>query len=79
MNTTQITAEHLKQLVERIERLESEKKDIAESIRYIYAESKSHGFEPKIIRQIVKLRAMDASSREELDFLLDSYKNALGL
>jgi uncharacterized protein (UPF0335 family) len=74
-----IEADQLRILVERIERLEEEKEGIASDIRLVYAESKSVGFDPKIIRQIVRLRKMDAHEVDEQETLLQLYKNALGM
>ena len=73
------SAEQLRLFVERIERLEEEKKAIADDIRLVYGELKSEGFDPKIVRMIIRLRAMDSSDRQEQEQLLDTYKAALGL
>ena len=69
----------LKSFVERIEKLEEEKKALAEDIREVYAEAKSAGFDAKIMRQIVRLRKLDNAERQEQEALLDLYKQALGL
>jgi uncharacterized protein (UPF0335 family) len=74
-----LSKEHLKQFVERIERLEEEKANIAHDIREVYAEAKGTGFDSKILRQIVRLRKMDQHDREEQEHMLDIYKRALGL
>jgi uncharacterized protein (UPF0335 family) len=74
-----ISAEQLRLFIERIETLEEEKKGISDDIRDVYAEAKGTGFDPKIMRQIVKLRKMEASARQEAEALLDTYKTALGL
>ena len=66
-------------MIERIERLEEEKKGIADDIRDVYAEAKAVGYDPKIMRQIVRLRKMKPDDRSEQDMLLDTYKNALGM
>jgi uncharacterized protein (UPF0335 family) len=71
--------ERLRSFIERIERLEEEKKDLLTNIREVYAEAKGTGFDPKIMRQVVKLRKMDASDRQEQDYLLDTYLHALGM
>lgn len=68
----------LKALVERIERLEEEKATLAGDIREVYAEVKGHGFDAKIVRQVVRLRKMDTSQREEQEAVLDLYMSALG-
>ncbi len=74
-----IAGEQLRSIIERIERLEEEKAALAADIRDIYAEAKGNGFDNKALRQIVKLRKMDSGEREEQDFLLDTYKRALGM
>jgi uncharacterized protein (UPF0335 family) len=68
----------IKRLVERIERLEAEKKNLAEDIREIYVEAKSQGYDPKVLRQVVKYRAADKAKREEMEALLQSYLEAMG-
>ena len=73
------TDDRLRLLIERIERLEEEKKGIADDIRDVYAESKAVGYDPKIMRQIVRLRKMDPNDRSEMEMILDTYKAALGL
>lgn len=67
----------LRSFIERVERLEEEKKNIMEDIKDVYAEAKSSGFEPKIMRQVVRLRKMDGDKRAELEALLDIYLHAL--
>jgi uncharacterized protein (UPF0335 family) len=74
-----IAADRLKSFIERIERLEEEKTAIAGDIREVYSEAKSTGFETKIMRQVVRLRKMEAHDREEQEQLLDLYKRAVGL
>tara|TARA_B100001146_G_scaffold221952_1_gene233387 strand:- start:822 stop:1067 length:246 start_codon:yes stop_codon:yes gene_type:complete len=74
-----IAAERLRQLIERIERLEDEKAALAADIREIYAEAKAVGFDAKIMRQIIKLRKMDTADQQELEALIDTYKHALGM
>ena len=69
----------LKSLVERIERLEEEKKAIADDIKEVYAEAKGHGFDTKALRALVSLRKQDASERAELEAVLETYKAALGM
>ena len=73
------TDDRLRLLIERIERLEEEKKGIADDIRDVYAEAKAVGYDPKIMRQIVRLRAMDANDRSEQDMILETYRAALGM
>tara|TARA_B100001057_G_scaffold275815_1_gene276090 strand:- start:94 stop:345 length:252 start_codon:yes stop_codon:yes gene_type:complete len=72
-------AEQLQQLIERIERLEEEKRALMADIKDVYAEAKATGFEPKIMRQIVRLRGMDRELLNEQDELLKTYRSALGL
>jgi uncharacterized protein (UPF0335 family) len=69
----------LRLLVERVERLEEEKKGIAYDIRDVYAEAKAVGYDAKIMRQIVRLRKMKPDDRAEMEALLDTYKAALGM
>src|SRR3546814_8985798 len=71
--------EQLRLFIERSERLEEEKKGIADDIRDVYNESKSQGYDPKIMRQIVRLRKMPVHDRKEMEAILDVYKSALGL
>lgn len=74
-----VSADQLRSIIERIERLEEEKSNIAADIRDVFAEAKGNGFDVKAIRQIVKLRKMDQSQREEEETVLDVYKRALGM
>jgi uncharacterized protein (UPF0335 family) len=71
--------DHLKAIVERVERLEEEKKAISDDIRDVYAESKASGFDVKALRAIVRLRKMDSSEREEQEKILATYMHALGM
>ena len=73
------TDDRLRLLIERVERLEEEKKGIADDIRDTYAEAKAVGYDAKIMRQIVRLRKMQPNDRQEMEALLDTYKAALGL
>ncbi|MBE9604619.1 DUF2312 domain-containing protein [Acetobacteraceae bacterium H6797] len=74
-----IAADRLRSIIDRIERLEEERKALAGDIKDIYAEAKSAGFEPKVIRQIISLRKREPSEVEELETLLDLYRRALGM
>ena len=74
-----ITAEQLRSYIERIERLEEEKAGLASDIKDIFAEAKGNGFDVKTMRQILKIRKMDASDRDEQEALLDLYMHALGM
>ena len=69
----------LRSLVERIERLEEEKKTIAADIKEVYAEAKGHGFDTKILRKVISLRKKEATEREEEQSMLDLYMEALGM
>ncbi len=71
--------DRLRLLIERVERLEEEKKGISDDIRDVYMEAKAVGYDPKIMRLIVKLRKMKPDDRSEQDMILDTYKNALGM
>ena len=72
-------AEQLTRFIERIERLEEEKRALMADIKDVYAEAKATGFEPKIMRQVIRLRTMDRDLLSEQDALLDTYREALGL
>ena len=72
-------ADQLRQYIERIERLEEEKRALMADIRDVYAEAKATGFDPKIMRQLVKMRAMDRDLLHEQDELLQTYRTAVGL
>jgi uncharacterized protein (UPF0335 family) len=74
-----VAAEQLRLFIERIERLEEEKKGMADDIRDVYAEAKSQGYDSKTMRAIVRLRKMEKQAREEAEHLLETYKAALGL
>lgn len=73
------TDDRLRLLIERIERLEEEKKGITDDIKDVYAEAKATGFDPKIMRQIVRLRKLRPDDRREMEVLIDTYKSALGI
>lgn len=74
-----IAADVLRSFIERVERLEEEKKNFADDIKDVYAEAKSQGFDAKIMRQIVRLRKMEDNDRQEQEALLDLYTHALGM
>ena len=74
-----IAGERLRSLIERIERLEEEKRTLAADIKEVYAEAKGTGFDTKIMRQIIRLRRMDKDDVDEQETLLDIYKRALGM
>ena len=79
MAEANVAADQLRLFIERIERLEEEKKGIADDVRDVYAEAKSNGYDTKTMRKIVALRKMESHTRQEADALLDTYRNALGL
>ncbi len=74
-----VARDQLRSIVERIERLEEEKKNIADDIREVYAEAKGNGFDTKVLRQVVRLRKQDLSERQEQDAVRDLYLQALGM
>ena len=74
-----VSGDQLRAFVERIEKLEEEKADIATAISEVYAEAKGTGFDAKVMRQLIRLRKMDAHDRDEQETILDIYKHALGM
>ncbi|MCF1504060.1 DUF2312 domain-containing protein [Afifella sp. H1R] len=74
-----VAAGQLRAFIERIERLEEEKKTLSEDIREVYAEAKSNGFDTKVMRQVVRLRKQDVAERQEQEAILDLYMHALGM
>ncbi|MDE2103920.1 MAG: DUF2312 domain-containing protein [Patescibacteria group bacterium] len=78
-NSASATDDRLRLLIERVERLEEEKKGIADDIRDVYAEAKAVGYDPKIMRQIVRLRKMNPDDRREQQAILNTYACALGI
>ena len=74
-----VAADELRLLIERIENLEVDKKNVSDDIREVYSEAKNRGFDPKIMRQIIKLRAMESHERQEWEAVLDTYIAALGM
>ena len=77
--TANTSVNQLSQYIERIERLEEEKRALMADIRDIYSEARATGFEPKIMRQIIKMRGLDREVLAEQDILLSSYRAAVGL
>ena len=75
----QFAKDQLKAIIERIERLEEEKKTISDDIRDVYAEAKGNGFDVKALRTIVRLRKQDANERAEQETILETYMQALGM
>ncbi len=78
-NTYRVTADELRSFIERIERLDAEKKDLAEAQKEVMAEAKSRGYDTKIIRKVVALRKREPDDIAEEEAVLDMYKEALGM
>jgi uncharacterized protein (UPF0335 family) len=78
MADSSVAAGQLRSLIERIERLEEEKKAIADDIKDVYGEAKANGFDTKVLRQVVRIRKQDQAERQEQEALLDLYLAALG-
>ncbi len=76
---TNVAADQLRLFIERVERLEEEKKGMSDDIRDVYSEAKAMGYDPKIMRQIVRLRKMEPHDRQEMQAILETYMSALGL
>lgn len=74
-----VARDQLRAFIERIERLEEEKKSIGDDIKDVYAEAKGTGFDTKVIREIIKLRKLDQNERMEMEAILDLYMQALGM
>ncbi len=74
-----IASDRLRTIIERVERLEEEKAALAEDIKEIFSEAKSAGFDVKILRQVIRLRKLDSSDRQEQEAILDLYKRALDM
>jgi uncharacterized protein (UPF0335 family) len=79
IKTGGVAADRLRSIVERIERLEEERKALASDIKDIYAEAKSAGFDPKVLRQLIRIRKQEAAEVEEQETMLDVYRRALGM
>jgi uncharacterized protein (UPF0335 family) len=79
VQTGGIAADRLRSIVDRIERLEEERKALASDIKDIYAEAKSAGFDVKVLRQLIRIRKQEAAEVEEQETLLDVYRRALGM
>lgn len=76
---TRFAAGQLRSIIERIERLEEEKKSISDDVREVYAEAKGNGFDVKALRTIVRMRKQDPSQRQEAETILETYMQALGM
>lgn len=79
MKTNAVNGGHLRSFIERIEKLEEEKRAISDDIKDVYGEAKGTGFDAKVMRKIVSLRRQDKSKRQEEAEILDLYLNALGM
>ena len=79
MSETNATEDRLRLLIERVERLEEEKKGISDDIRDVYNEAKAVGYDVPAMKQIVKIRRLLPENRREMDMILDTYKSALGI
>lgn len=79
MSEATVSDEHLRQYIERVERLAEEAKGISDDIKDVYLEAKSMGYDPAIMRQIVRLRKLPPHDRKEMEAVLDVYKSALGI
>lgn len=79
MSEGNINKQELESILERIERLEAEKKNISEDIREIYSEAKGRGYDTKALRTLIRLRKMDEEKRIEEETVLDTYRIAIGL
>lgn len=78
-SATAVAADQLRSIIERVERLEEDKKSITDDIKDVYAEAKGNGYDVKALRTIVRLRKQDADERQEQESILDAYKAALGM
>lgn len=79
MSNGVVAADQLRLFIERVERLEEEKRGVTDDIRDVYAEAKANGYDPKIMRMVVRLRRMETHTRQEQDAILETYRSALGL
>jgi uncharacterized protein (UPF0335 family) len=79
MSDGNVAADQLRQYIERVERLEDEKKGMQEDIKDVYLEARSQGYDPKTMKAIVRLRKMEKDARDEAEALLETYKAALGM
>lgn len=76
---TNVASDKLKQYIDRIERLEVDKKNVSTDIKSVYLEAQAEGFDTKIMRQVVRLRKMEKDARDEADMMLETYRNAIGI
>ena len=78
MTTEAVAGDQLKSIVERIERLEEEKKTISDDVKEVYAEAKGNGYDPKVLRKVIALRKRDLDERKEEEAIMDLYLQAVG-
>lgn len=78
-DTGGVAGERLRAFIQRIEKLEEEKKALSDDIREVFAEAKGNGFDPKIMRHVLRIRRMDTADRQEEEALLETYLAALGM
>jgi uncharacterized protein (UPF0335 family) len=78
-NPDEIAKDQLISIIERVERLEEEKKGISDDIKEVYAEAKANGYDTKVLRKVVQIRKQDAAERQEHEAILDLYLSAIGL
>lgn len=74
-----IAADRLRSIIERVERLEEERKALGDDIKDVFAEAKSAGFDVKVIRQVIRIRKQEPADVEEMETLMDLYRRALGM
>lgn len=74
-----VATDKLRQYIDRIERLEVDKKNVSTDIKNVYLEAQADGFDTKVMRQVVRLRKMEKDVREEADLMLETYRNAIGV
>jgi uncharacterized protein (UPF0335 family) len=79
MDASVVAKDQLLSIVERVERLEEEKKGIADDIKEVFAEAKANGYDTKVLRKVISIRKQDQAEREEQDAILDLYLTALGM
>ncbi|MGB0854232.1 MAG: DUF2312 domain-containing protein [Pikeienuella sp.] len=79
VSTTSVAADQLRSIIERVERLEEEKKEVAEQIKEVFAEAKANGFDTKTLRKVISLRKKALEERQEEEAMLDLYLHALGM
>ena len=79
MSEGNVAADELRLLIERIERLEEEKKAIADDVKDVYLEAKSRGYDPKTMRAVIRIRKMETQARQEAEAMMETYMRALGM